>query len=298
MTPDWIAVDWGTTNLRVWAMDADGRVLAEGNSEAGMARAAERGFEPHLLELIDGWLPEDRRMLVLASGMVGARQGWIEAPYAELPWNGAADGMVSPKTADDRIDVRILPGLCQRAPADVMRGEETQIQGFLRGHRGYAGLVCLPGTHSKWVRVEGGTVTEFRTAMTGELFSLLSEQSVLKHSMSGDWDDAAFSRGVSDALLAPQALTASLFAIRADDLLSVVPSGAGKARLSGLLIGAELAAANLHEQKVALIGSGRLMNLYRSALHVVGVEATEHDAGEVTRSGLFAAWQAIAGADT
>lgn len=299
MSPAWIAVDWGTTNLRVWAMDRDGSVLAERGSDAGMLRAGDRGFEAHLLDLISDWLPSGQRMLVLASGMVGARQGWIEAPYAELPWGGAAVAdAVAPETEDLRIDVRILPGLCQRDPADVMRGEETQIHGFLHGHPGYTGLVCLPGTHSKWVRIKQGAVVGFHTAMTGELFALLSEQSVLKHSMTGEWDDAAFSDGVSDALQTPGSLTASLFAIRADDLLSDVPPGAGKARLSGLLIGAELAAADLREQQVALIGSGALMDLYRTALQVTGVEATEHDAGAAARAGLFAAWLAIAGDDT
>lgn len=299
MSPAWIAVDWGTTNLRAWAMNRDGSVLAERDSDAGMLRAGNRGFEAHLLELILDWLPAGKRILVLASGMVGARQGWIEAPYAELPWSGAAmDDAVSPRTEDPRIDVRILPGLCQHVPADVMRGEETQIHGFLHGHPGYTGLICLPGTHSKWVRVERGAVAGFHTAMTGELFALLSEQSVLKHSMTGHWDDAAFSGGVSDALQAPKSLTASLFAIRADDLLMKVPTGAGKARLSGLLIGAELAAADLHKQQVALVGSGALMDLYRRALAIVGVEATEHDAGAAARAGLFAAWQSIAGADT
>lgn len=298
MTPYWIAVDWGTTNLRTWAMDDDGSVVAERESDAGMATARDLGFEVHLLDLISDWLPSDRRMLVMASGMVGARQGWLEAPYAELPWKGVAvDAIVSPKVEDQRVDVRILPGLCQRDPADVMRGEETQVHGFLQNLENFSGLVCLPGTHSKWVRVERGVVMSFHTAMTGELFSLLSEQSVLKHSMAGDWDGDAFASGVADALHAPAALTASLFAIRADDLLSTAPPGAGKARLSGLLIGAELAAADLKQGSVALIGSGRLTDLYRIALKVVGVEAIAHDAGAAARAGLFAAREAITGAN-
>ena len=178
-----------------------------------------------------------------------------------------------------------------------MRGEETQVHGFLQEHVNFSGLVCLPGTHSKWVRVERGSIKSFCTAMTGELFSLLSEQSVLKHSMTGDWDDCAFASGVSDALRTPGSLTASLFAIRADDLLSTAPMGSGKARLSGLLIGAELAAADLSQRTVALIGSGRLTDLYRTALKVVGIEATAHDAGAAARAGLFAARRAITGAN-
>lgn len=298
MTPSWIAVDWGTTNLRTWAMDTDGSILSERESNAGMATARDLGFEVHLLELISDWLSSDRRTLVMASGMVGARQGWLEAPYAELPWSGVAvDAIVSPKVADQRVDVRILPGLCQRNPADVMRGEETQVHGYLQERADFSGLVCLPGTHSKWVKVERGLVMSFHTAMTGELFSLLSEHSVLKHSMTVNWDDGAFASGVSDALRSPGSLTASLFAIRANDLLSTVSPGSGKARLSGLLIGAELAAADLKQGSVALIGSGRLTDLYRSALKVVGVEAITYDAGAAARAGLFAARQAITGAN-
>ena len=217
--PDWIAVDWGTSNLRAWAMGEDGRVLGEASSDQGMLRVAPGAFEATLLALISDWLPADGSVLVLAAGMVGARQGWVEAPYATLPCSGVDPAsIIEVAVRSPRLDMRILPGLCQQDPPDVMRGEETQIFGFLSAHPGFDGMICLPGTHSKWVQVRDGQVIRFHTALTGEMFALLSEQSVLKHSMSDGWDDAAFLDGMRAGMRRPENLTASLFAIRAASL--------------------------------------------------------------------------------
>ncbi len=267
--------------------------------ESVMAKNTSGEFETALLALISDWLPSDRSTLVLAAGMVGARQGWVEVPYAETPCDCIDPGLIVRTPAkDSRIDVRILPGLCQREPADVMRGEETQIFGFLAKHSGFDGTVCLPGTHSKWVNVARGGVTGFHTAMTGELFDLLSTQSVLKHSIDAGWSEDAFLRGVDDGLSAPHKLTASLFALRAESLLCDPNPGWGKARLSGLLIGAELAFALSGTDSVALIGGGTMTELYRSALSRHGVEAIRYDAGQATRAGLTEAYRLIAGATT
>ena len=295
--PDWIAIDWGTTNLRVWAMSDAGEVQHEASSDQGMLNVPSGGFEEKLLDLIDAWLSPEKPTLALAAGMVGARQGWAEAPYAELPCSGLDVGaMIRVPVSDPRLDMRILPGLCQRDPADVMRGEETQICGFLSEHPDFEGMICLPGTHSKWVEVRDGQVTRFHTALTGELFALLSEQSVLKHSMSDGWDDAAFLDGVRGGMRAPEALIANLFAIRAASLLQDVAPGAGKARLSGMLISAELAAATPEIGQVALIGSGKMTDLYSQALIAHGIRPIPFDAGRATQTGLTSAYRAITGA--
>ena len=297
ITPDWIAVDWGTSNLRAWAMSADGSVLAEASSDKGMLRVETGGFEEALLALVSDWLPSGETKTVLAAGMVGARQGWIEAPYAEVPCAGIDPGtMAQAPVEDPRLSVHILPGLCQREPADVMRGEETQIFGFLAEQTGFTGSICLPGTHSKWVEVSGGRVSGFHTAMTGELFELLSKQSVLKHSMDTEWSEAAFLDGVAVGLEAPGDLISSLFAIRAESLLRDPETGWGAARLSGLLIGAELASSVNTETSVALIGGGRMVDLYAAALSIRGIEALRFDAGRATRAGLTAAYQSLSGA--
>ena len=150
----WIAADWGTTNLRVWAIGGYGRILAEASSGKGMAKLDRDGFEPALIELIGSWLPETGAMPVIACGMVGARQGWIEAPYRQAPCRPFSYEQIGiPDVGDSRLKVRVLPGIKQIAPADVMRGEETQIAGVLSEHPHFEGVLCLPGTHTKWVRI-------------------------------------------------------------------------------------------------------------------------------------------------
>ena len=161
MTPDWIAVDWGTSHLRAFAMQGGGdqaRRLEERHSDRGMGKLSRGEFEPALLALVEDWLasPPAKPMLVVICGMAGARQGWIEAPYRPTPGTPTGpDGMQPVPTSDPRLCAFIVPGLSQMKPADVMRGEETQIAGALALNPGFDGVICLPGTHSKWVACFG-----------------------------------------------------------------------------------------------------------------------------------------------
>lgn len=286
--PAWIAVDWGTSNLRAWAMAADGSVLAEASSDDGMGRLARDGFEPALLRLVSPWIAG--KPLVVACGMVGSRQGWCEAPYRTVPCAPLDGSALTPvPTTDPRLRVVIAPGLKQTQPADVMRGEETQIAGALQMLPGYDGVLCLPGTHSKWVHISAGEVVSFQTFMTGEMFALLSEASVLRHGVQGEgWDDAAFDGGVSDALSRPEKLAARLFALRAEGLIAGLAAPAARARLSGLLIGTELAAAKPYwlGQRVTLIGAERLSATYARAMSLQGIEAQRLSATDCTLAGL------------
>ena len=253
---DWIAVDWGTSNLRVWAMGAQG-IIAAASSDDGMGKLARDQFEAALLRLVGPWLSATRVIPALACGMVGARQGWQEAAYRAVPCPPLdAFGMTRVATADPRLTVHILPGLSQACPADVMRGEEVQIAGALALGAG-DGVICLPGTHSKWAQISAGEVVSFQTCMTGELFALLSEHSVLRHGMQGDGQDpAAFDAALSDSLSRPERLATRLFSLRAEGLLHALPAAAARSRLSGLLIGAELAATKAYwlGQPVTLVG--------------------------------------------
>lgn len=286
--PAWIAVDWGTSNLRAWAMSGNGTVLAEATSDDGMGKLSREGFEPALVRLIAPWLAE--RPPVVACGMVGSRQGWCEAPYRTVPCTPLdMAAQVQAPTTDPRLKVSIAPGLKQTSPADVMRGEETQIAGALRLMPGYDGVFCLPGTHSKWVHISAGEVVSFQTFMTGEMFALLSEASVLRHGMQGGgWDDAAFDTAVSDALSKPEKLGARLFSLRAEGLIAGLSPQAARARLSGLLIGTELAAAKPYwlGQRVTLIGAEKLSAAYARALQAQGVEAQRLNATDCTLAGL------------
>lgn len=292
MKTEWIAVDWGTSNLRVWAL-GDGAILAHAASEDGMGRLDRDGYEPALLRLIDGWLPAGRVTPVIACGMVGSRQGWMEAPYRAVPCTPLDPaGLVSVPTRDPRMAVRLIPGLKQPAPADVMRGEETQIAGALALNPKFDGVLCLPGTHSKWAHVSAGEVVSFQTFMTGEMFALMSQASVLRHGMSGDgWDEGAFDTALSDALSRPERIGAKLFSIRAEGLLAGLSAAEARSRLSGLLIGTELAAAKPYwlGQPVAIIGSEGLARAYARALTAQGAAPRLLPATDCTLAGLAAA---------
>ncbi|MGL5010534.1 MAG: 2-dehydro-3-deoxygalactonokinase [Paracoccaceae bacterium] len=293
MNADWIAVDWGTSNLRAWAMGAEG-VLDHAQSDEGMGKLSREGFEPALLRLIGGWLGRDVTTVV-ACGMVGSRQGWHEAPYRAVPCTPLDRGaLVVVPTTDARIRMMIAPGLKQEWPADVMRGEETQIAGALALQPGFDGVLCLPGTHAKWAQVSAGEVVSFQTYMTGELFALLSTQSVLRHGMGEEgWDDGAFDAGLSDALSRPEKIAARLFGLRAEGLIGGLTAVAAKSRLSGLLIGIELAAARPYwlGQAVTIVGAEGLAASYARALQAQGVTAALLPATECTLAGLASLYQ-------
>ncbi len=291
---DWIAVDWGTSNLRVWAMQDD-QIRDKLTSDEGMGGLMRDQFEPVLLSHIEPWLGSGTTP-VIACGMVGSRQGWAEAPYRTVPTTPVASS-VAVTSQDKRIAARILPGLNQISHPDVMRGEETQIAGFLSVQPDFDGVLCLPGTHAKWCRISAGEIVSFQTFMTGELFKLLRSQSVLRHS-AGDgsvWDETAFLEAVSDMISRPESLAAKLFQIRADDLLNGAPPAQGHARLSGLLLGSELAAARPYwlGQNVAIVGAPGLNRLYVSALKQQAVEAEPIIGDEMTLKGLIAAFRSL-----
>jgi 2-dehydro-3-deoxygalactonokinase len=288
MKADWIAVDWGTTNLRAYAMGPEG-IRAEATSEDGMGRLGLEGFEPALIRLIEPWLGPGVTS-VLACGMVGSRQGWSEAPYRATPCTPLDAGqMVDVRVRDPRITVQIVPGLKQMKPADVMRGEETQIAGALALDPAFDGAMCLPGTHSKWVQISAGEVVSFQTYLTGEMFSLLSTQSVLRHGMAATgWDEDAFDQGVANGMARPERLAAHLFRLRAEGLIADLGPDAARAQLSGLLIGAELAAARPYwlGARVALVGSAALTALYARALAAMGAPTQTLAAKDCTIAGL------------
>lgn len=319
VAPEWIAVDWGTSHLRAFAMQG-GEVLAAAASSDGMGGLTPEAFEPALLALIGPWLggageaPTEVRagapfvggepanaplvpgtesgapMLVFACGMVGAKQGWHEAPYRTVPCAPVAvDSTVTVPCRDPRLRVEIVPGLSALEPADVMRGEETQIAGFLSLEPEFHGLVLLPGTHSKHVTIADGQVQAFRTLMTGELFALLSQRSVLRHTVAtGGWSQTAFDEGVSRGLrgLALQ----SLFALRAESLVDSLSAQEARARLSGLLIGAEIAEI-ASGSDVVLIGDPELSSLYAEALRLAGIKPRVVDGGDLVRLGLTRLWK-------
>ena len=290
---EWIAVDWGTSNMRLWALDQNGAVLDSLSSDLGMAKLARDAFEPALLALIKPWIRDSNtKTPVIACGMVGARQGWQEVPYEAVPCRPSIQ-FSRVETQSAAVDVRICWGLKQLDPSDVMRGEETQIAGLLGHSPGFEGVVCLPGTHCKWARLCNGEVTEFQSYMTGEIFELLAKNSVLRFSIDQqDWSDEVFDASVQEALNAPEKISGRLFSLRAESLVSEDPRGGNAARLSGYLIGLELASTRSYweSNEVAIIGASALARHYQRALSTVGRAAQLLDTQEMTLAGLTAAY--------
>lgn len=286
----WIGVDWGTSNVRAVAVDDQGKVIAVNQSNRGMSSLQTAEFEPALLELIAPWLRQDTPIPVFACGMVGARQGWQEAPYSAVPCLPVCNNALSVvPTIDKRIIVHILPGLSQEQPADVMRGEETQIAGLLQLRPSFQGCVCLPGTHSKWAVINDSRIASFKTHMTGELFSLLCNHSVLQHSVdTNEWDDSVFRAAALQASETPETTMADLFAIRASSLLHDTDSISSRCRLSGMLIGYELGVTKhvWQNNELVVIGAAVLAALYKGALRSLGAKVSVLDAGEATIAGL------------
>ncbi|MFA6156758.1 2-dehydro-3-deoxygalactonokinase [Mesorhizobium sp.] len=292
------AVDWGTTRMRVWLIDRDGKVLAERRGDDGLITAQQKGFSV-ILEAHLAALAAPETLPVIICGMAGSRQGWLEAPYVTVPAPLRAILAGAAPVPGQRRDIRIIPGLAQRladAP-DVIRGEETQLAGAGLPAAGCQ-LVCMPGTHSKWVQVEDGAVTGFGTWPTGELFSVLAAHSILRHSLGEHpkpvaADNPFFRRWCETALAEGGDVTSRLFSIRAAGLLQDLKADDAAACLSGLLIGGEIASARRRHGEgaasVVLIASGALALLYQAALGLAGLDVRAVDADEAVRAGLVEA---------
>ncbi|MBM85319.1 MAG: 2-keto-3-deoxy-galactonokinase [Rhodospirillaceae bacterium] len=271
-----IGCDWGTSSLRIYRLGDDGVVVDRREASCGIMAIEGDGFEAVFEEIIGDWLDAGLNAPVVLSGMIGSRQGWREAPYLECPADvGELVAAMLPVDLSRGRRVWVAPGLSHLGEGgvpDVMRGEEVQILGALESLGDTAALVCLPGTHSKWARVESGRVIEFSTYITGEIFEALRDHTILGRMMTADsWDDGAFLDGVDRSRMMGGLLN-HLFGVRARGLFGELDQRSAGAYMSGLLVGHELASA-LSENSTAeigLIGSGRLVEHYRAALFRAG----------------------------
>lgn len=282
-----VGVDWGSSNLRAYRFGPDGEVLDRRESARGAARLQCGEFAGVLGETLDGWLEADT--LVVLAGMVGARAGWHEAPYLACPANPDELAAAALRVEDAPARCFIVPGLSARGAsgvANVMRGEETQILGS--GHAD--GTIVLPGTHSKWATVAGGRITGFSTIMTGEMYALLRNNSLLGQLAEGDApDEAAFTLGAQRALDNPAGVLPLLFSARADVLLGSLAAQAVASYLSGLLIGGEVAVMRESTQGgLVLICNAALAARYRVVLALVGAsDVTVIDGADAVAQGLW-----------
>jgi 2-dehydro-3-deoxygalactonokinase len=297
----WVAVDWGTSNLRVWGIGPSGEVLFSRGSPQGMATLAPDAYPQVLAGILAPDLaPDGKPIDALICGMAGARHGWREAPYLDAPadLSTLAAAAVTASVPGARLRARILPGVCQRGAAeDVMRGEETQLLGLTTLIPHFSGIVCMPGTHCKWVELCGPRLQRFATVMTGELFGVLRAHSVLRHACSGSGQGPAhaegFQSGLCEGVDAPQRLPALLFKVRAGALLSARTPDWCAGYLSGLLIGAEIGAQRewIGRGDLAILGSAGLVELYGAAMAKVGKPARIVDGHAASLAGLMAARQ-------
>ena len=283
-TPKLIALDWGSTTARAYLMADESDVIGQRHAPLGVLNVKDGDFEGALLELCGPWLMVRTETPIIASGMIGSRQGWAEAPYVECP-AGLVEVSRSMKAIElaKRRKLWIVPGVSitdASGVPDVIRGEETQIFGAVSPLGGGNGtLYVLPGTHSKWARVEDGRIVWFKTFMTGELYSLLAKHSILGKLMKDGaaHDDDAFRRGVEHAVREPFGLSAMLFSARTLALFdTLAPEGIAD-YLSGVLIGHEiftaeraLAANGGHDEGVVLIGESSLVRNYQRAFTFLG----------------------------
>ena len=295
-----IAVDWGSSSFRAYLLDAEGGIAERHESPGGILRVRGGDFAAALEAEIGSWFAAQPDALVVMSGMIGSRQGWREVPYVACPAEPEeiAAGL-------ERIDwgageAWIVPGLLDESLAgqpDVMRGEETQVLGALAALPAGGGLVCLPGTHSKWVRVEGGVLQGFATYMTGEVFDLLQGHSILSRLMTKGavQVDRWFLEGV--AVGQEGGLLNRLFSARSRALTGDLPEDEVRSYLSGLLIGDELASAVPAEPtEVHLLGAPTLAALYEAALEKLGHRVVRLDADAVA-AGLYSLAQQLNASD-
>ena len=291
----WIAADWGTTHMRAWAIGEEDKVLAFRESNEGMKDLQQNEFEPVLLRLIESWLDNTKITTVMSCGMVGAKQGWVETPYLKTPCVPIDNNqLTTANTLDKRIIVHLVPGVMQNHPADIMRGEETQIAGFINKNQDFNGVVCLPGTHSKWVNINEGQITSFKTFMTGELFGVITNHTLIRHSTSiKGWIQESFEDGIHEGFNNPGLIASNLFSLRAESIVNNLGRNQARSTLSGLLLGVELNGAQIYwkNNDVTLIGSELLSNNYNQGLKVLGGQSQSFSVEAATLSGLSSAYR-------
>jgi 2-dehydro-3-deoxygalactonokinase len=287
-----IGLDWGSTHLRAYRYDGQGLVLEKRALPFGIRQLPEGGFPAAFAQAVEQW----PRVPVIACGMVGSRNGWQEVPYLDTPTGvdrlaGALTAMATP----DGMTLHLVPGLRDPSRPDVMRGEETQVVGAVAQSPDLArhGCLLLPGTHSKWVSLRDGVVSGFATVMTGELFGLLTQHSILGAQLPpGAADDDAFLRGVDAAHDSGAAGALSrVFSARALMLDGVLPPGSVPDYLSGLLIGDELRMAVAAgwtdtQSHIQMVGEGPLCDRYLRAAERFGL-AIEAAPDATTSHGLW-----------
>lgn len=289
-----IVIDWGTTSFRAYRLSEHGEIIDKRQSANGILAVKNGQFANMLVSQVGDWMDAEPKARIVMSGMIGSRQGWQEIDYVTgQPGLAEIASGIGQITLDNGRVVWIAPGYsCLNADGqpDVMRGEETQIMGAISGKSG-AHTFCLPGTHSKWVSVVDGKINGFTTFMTGEVFDVMCQHSILGKLMTDQGRLQAdaenwFDDGVEKAK-AGISLLSGFFGVRARALFAEIPEAYTKDYLSGLLIGTEIRDAYKDNSiDVTLIGSGPLIELYGRAIKAFGGQAQLADEN-LAAAGLY-----------
>jgi 2-dehydro-3-deoxygalactonokinase len=283
-TEGFIAADWGTTNRRAYRLDAGGHCVDEFEDDRGVLSISGGDFGAAVAEIRErlGDLP------LLLAGMIGSNRGWKEAPYVPCP--AGLDGLAGALTWVGEREA-IVPGVSYigNGRADVMRGEEVQLLGAVAaGLVDPTGLVCHPGTHNKWATLRQGEIAEFRTVMTGELFSLLKEHSILSDLLQGEVHVNDTFKAAANYAINNEALPAELFSVRAKVLLGQARKEDAPSYTSGLLVGTDvrIGLSTPTGAQVAVIGRPELIRLYAAAIGETGRDAVELDGEQCFLAGI------------
>ncbi len=288
-----IAVDWGTTNRRAWALGPGGAVLRERADASGLLAVQDRRFAESLEAFLGDW--RGSGVPIVIAGMAGSRMGWAEVPYvaAPVPLADLARNLMKVGHVAGS-ECWIVPGVSvdSGSQPEVMRGEECQILGALLAQGQTEGTFLLPGTHSKWARVSDRSLIAFRTYITGELFNLLRQSGTLAQLMTGDSsDEAAFARGVRAAGPHGELLN-RLFSARSLALFGRLDGQAIASYVSGMLIASEMRDAlaawpDLARTSVICVGSAAILARYGTCATLLGLELQGIDNKDVLPVALF-----------
>ncbi len=287
-----IAIDWGTTSFRAYLFDSNEMIIDTLSASAGIMQVDDNGFEDVFYTQTGDWLEKYPNTPVIASGMITSKQGWIETPY--LPCPASLDDLSKNLTrhATSKGDrIYFVPGVCQKKPVpNIMRGEETQMAG-LKSEKWMTAV--LPGTHSKWIRMEGDTIQYFSTFMTGELFAALTQHTILGRLLTAGEDPDGFVLGVREGFSSSEeagGILSKLFGARAMPLLELMSPDAIKDYISGLLLGTEIQEAVKSgfglDVSPVICGSADLVKRYNKALGICGIR-TEPGPDNLAAFGLF-----------
>ena len=277
--------------MRYWVLNReDGKLINEKSVPLGIKFIKQKNFENILVNELQDYLSEKLIIDILCCGMIGSKQGWKESGYFSVPFTPEFyKKLLFINTKNKKLNVYIVPGLKQKNPPDVMRGEETQALGIIKKYKNFDGVVCFTGTHSKWLQIVNNEIISFETFMTGELFEIISQYSILKNSISTKKIDVHLA--TEYALIAfsdPHKYSKNLFELRAKNLIDNLNSKEVLSCLSGLTIGLEIAGSRKYwlGNEVTLVGSSPMVDIYDLILTKQNIATKIHDSKNLSLIGL------------